>query len=443
MKDEGHVDISYPTVKITAIMDITSAGASVLAKVSDEGVSDVTERGIIWGTSEDINLDNAESKKADSAGFGEYTISLDGLAHSTTYYVKAYATNERGTSYSEARSFYTPFEGDAVNLSRNGTANCYIVPPVYSDYVFNASVKGNSNESVGEIASVEVLWETRNDPNPINVGDVIESVSLEGNNIFFRLPFEPKPGNALIAVKDAMGTILWSWHIWVVDFDPEETQQKYISGAIMMDRNLGALSVIPAESMSGDYGAYGLYYQWGRKDPAPLHGNIIPSDVVTWYNVPGYNTLDESIWNPTTFAADIDWNTSDKWSISKTMYDPCPYGWRVAEPGVWEGINNEIFTNCGNLYRIIPEPYSVPAAYCPMGGEYYSVWPGFNSFNDYGSWWTSSYSDRAVRIHWSDTFYWEHGMNSSFGLSVRCMKDIGTEKPGSGDDVIVDDEYEW
>ena len=27
--------------------------------------------------------------------------------------------------------------------------------------------------------------------------------------------------------------------------------------------------------------------------------------------------------------------------------------------------------------------------------------------------------------------------------SVRCMKDIWNDKPGSGDDYIVDDEYEW
>ena len=422
MKDEGHVDTSYPTVKITSISEVSSTGAKVTANVSDEGISAVTERGFVYGTAEDINVDNAD-KISVGSGSGEFTVDLTSLNHSTRYYVKAYARNERGVSYSKAMSFFTPYEGSAVNLSKDGTANCYIVPPVYSEYAFNASVKGNSDESVGSIAEAVVLWETRNTSTTIEKGDVIESVSFDGNNVHFFLPAEPVPGNALIAVKDALGTILWSWHIWVVDFDPVKNGQVYIGGSMMMDRNLGALSVIPAESMSGDYGAYGLYYQWGRKDPAPLHGNIIPSDVVTWYNVPGYNTLDESIWNPTTFAADIDWNTSDKWSISKTMYDPCPYGWRVAEPGVWEGINNEIFTNCGNLYRIIPEPYSVPAAYCPMGGEYYSVWPGFNSFNDYGSWWTSSYSDRAVRIHWSDTFYWEHGMNSSFGLSVRCMKD--------------------
>lgn len=441
MKDEGHVDISYPTVKVTSIKDITSAGASVLAKVSDEGISAVTERGIVWGTSEDINLENAESKKADSAGFGEFTISLDGLAHSTTYYVKAYATNERGTSYSEARSFYTPYEGDAVNLSRNGTANCYIVPPVYSDYVFNASVKGNSDESVGDIASVEVLWETCNTSTAIETGDVIESVSLEGNNIFFRLPFEPKPGNALIAVKDAMGTILWSWHIWVVDFDPEETQQKYISGAVMMDRNLGALNVI-----SGDVASFGLLYQWGRKDPfvgAGLYDGwqrafTAPSDAISYvYNDASTDTIEHAVKNPTIVYNDANWNgASDLWGIKKTKYDPCPAGWRVSEYNAWEGLAlSDVPSGL-----VIDEPYSVPTAYIPGAGR------------SEGDEYIHSIGDCAYIWLTERQSYMEIGrfyiyLNSWGGVdhlrSVRCMKDAGTGKPGNGDDYIVDDEYEW
>ena len=444
MKDEGHVDISYPTVKITSIKDISSVGASILAKVSDEGVSEVIERGIIWGTSEDINLENADRKTSDSAGFGEYTISLDGLSHSTRYYVRAYATNERGTSYSDVKSFYTPFEGDAVNLSRNGTANCYIVPVAYSDYIFNASVKGNSDESVGAIASAEVLWETRNTSSAIEVGDVIETVLLDGNNVRFRLPFDPVPGNAMIAVKDALGTILWSWHIWVVDFDPEETQCKYISGAVMMDRNLGALSIIPAESMSGDYGAYGLYYQWGRKDPIVSIGTIVPSDAIQLrqFEEQG-NSIEFTINNPTIVVDDINWNGDNTlWGVKKTIYDPCPYGWRVAEPTVWESISSGD-VSYQYSYVTIPEPYSVPAAYYPLAGR--SDW--INSYldwrDDYGLYRTTDSGNVMRMDRHNNNFYLYGSIYVDQRASVRCMKDIWNDKPGSGDDVIVDDEYGW
>ena len=67
-------------------------------------------------------------------------------------------------------------------------------------------------------------------------------------------------GNALIALCNADGDILWSWHIWFTD-DPRG-QEYYNNAGTMMDRNLGATSATP-----GDVGALGLLYQWGRKDP--------------------------------------------------------------------------------------------------------------------------------------------------------------------------------
>ena len=422
MKDEGYVDTSFPTVKITSITELSSTGAKVTANVSDEGISGVTERGIIYGTSEDITVDNAR-KLTLGNGSGEFTANITGLSHSTTYYVKAYARNERGISYSKVMSFFTPYEGSAVNLSKDGTANCYIVPPVYSEYAFKATVKGNSNESVGAISSAEVLWETRNTNNSIKEGDVIAEVSFDGANVHFMLPPNPVPGNALIAVKDALGTILWSWHIWVVDFDPVKNGQIYTSGNMMMDRNLGALSTIPGAD-SGDYGAYGLYYQWGRKDPSPWHGNIVPSDAMNWitdYN-PSYNSLESAIKYPTVFVAYVEWNNSSYWNTFKTMYDPCPAGWRVSEKSVWDGISNSNLTTVNSTYRIIPEPYSVPQAYYPMSGEFYTSWPGVNSFNDWCRMWISDYQT-TMAMHWSDRFEMYMNTYQGFGATVRCMKD--------------------
>lgn len=431
MKDEGYVDTSFPTVKITSITELSSTGAKVTANVSDEGISGVTERGIIYGTTEDITVDNAR-KLTLGNGAGEFAANITGLSHSTTYYVKAYARNERGISYSKVMSFFTPYEGSAVNLSKDGTANCYIVPPVYSEYAFKATVKGNSNESVGAISSAEVLWETRNTSNSIKVGDVIAEVSFDGANVHFMLPPNPAPGNALIAVKDALGTILWSWHIWVVDFDPVKTGQVYIGGNMMMDRNLGALSVIPAESMSGDYGAYGLYYQWGRKDPFAFRGVVVPSDAITFES--NYLlSIDPTIQNPTVVYGDTDWGVDENlWDIFKTKYDPCPVGWRVPDNTVWDGIYNEHFQNFPYTYRVIPEPYSVPEAYYPLGGICNSY--GIEFWNHYGRWWTSTRGQ-----HYNLHFESHADLGDSYvytSMSVRCMKDADfSVKTGSATNV--------
>lgn len=133
---------------------------------------------------------------------------------------------------------------DYKNLSDKGTANCYIVSAP-GTYGFNGTVKGNSNESVGNPVSAEVLWESFGTGTAPKVGDIINSVSIEKGTVFFSTPATLRNGNAVIAVKDNSGRIFWSWHIWVCEgYDPIATQQIYANNAgIMMDRNLGAFSV--------------------------------------------------------------------------------------------------------------------------------------------------------------------------------------------------------
>ena len=89
----------------------------------------------------------------------------------------------------------------ATALADDATsANCYIVtaPGVYK---FPA-VKGNTNESVGEIEDTEVLWETWNDTREVTKKSLIVATHYEGGYIYFQLPETFHPGNALIAAKD-------------------------------------------------------------------------------------------------------------------------------------------------------------------------------------------------------------------------------------------------
>ena len=146
-------------------------------------------------------------------------------------------------------------------------ANCYIISEA-GDYRIQA-VKGNSREPVGEVSAVEVLWETFGTDTAPQPGDLIAQVSYDSdkNTIAFSTGAEFLKGNAAIAAKDAEGTILWSWHIWMTD---KPKDQAYNNGAgTMMDRNLGATSATP-----GSVGALGLLYQWGRKDPFPGASSI-------------------------------------------------------------------------------------------------------------------------------------------------------------------------
>lgn len=250
-----------------------------------------------------------------------------------------------------------PEPDEVTDLSSSGTANCYIVSAAGS-YRFPA-VRGNSRETVGAVVSAEVLWETFGTDVAPAAGDLIPEVGTDGKQVSFRA--SDRKGNAVIAAKDADGNILWSWHIWMTD-RPEDQVYNNDAGT-MMDRNLGAVSAVP-----GDVGALGLLYQWGRKDPFLNSSSIAPGDVlvraestIAWPAAVDSDrntgTIAYAVAHPTTFIAcrqvdgnpdvqnNADWfytgnNSTDdtRWQTSKTIYDPCPPGYRVPDVSAGEGV---------------------------------------------------------------------------------------------------------
>ena len=244
-------------------------------------------------------------------------------------------------------------EGGAVDLSKDATANCYVVNAA-GDYKFKA-VKGNGSEAVAA-AAAEILWETFNNGDDVAANSVIAEVGVADGYITFSTPETLQPGNALIAAKDASGKILWSWHIWIPE-TPFTADTFGISSKKIMSRNLGALvdAVIPAEG-TVDVRSAGLYYQWGRKDPFVGYKWGKNSIEVKVSGASGRNmekasaaiTLEESIAAPTTIVAfKGDWlatvdNTLWGLDAGKTIYDPCPAGYRVpaynTEDPMWQKV---------------------------------------------------------------------------------------------------------
>ena len=93
------------TVSTIAPSSITDTTAVVGGKVSTDGFSAITARGICWSTS--VNPMISGNKTIDSLGVGSFTSILKGLIPNTTYYVRAYATNSLGTAYGNEVSFAT------------------------------------------------------------------------------------------------------------------------------------------------------------------------------------------------------------------------------------------------------------------------------------------------------------------------------------------------
>jgi len=95
-----------PTVSTTAISNIYASTAASGADVTGDGGSPITAVGICWSTSTGPTIALPTSTYV-GASLGTFVSNLFGLLPTTTYYVRAYATNANGTSYGAELSFTT------------------------------------------------------------------------------------------------------------------------------------------------------------------------------------------------------------------------------------------------------------------------------------------------------------------------------------------------
>ena len=98
-------DIELPSVTTAEIIDITPTSAVCSSTVRHDGFTDVTARGVCWSTNPNPTLE--DSHTIDGTGMGDFVSNLNGLEPTTTYHVRAYATNSVGTCYGEDIIFTT------------------------------------------------------------------------------------------------------------------------------------------------------------------------------------------------------------------------------------------------------------------------------------------------------------------------------------------------
>jgi hypothetical protein len=114
-----YIVATTPTVEVASVSDITKFTASCGGEVTNDGGASVTARGVCWGTSRGPIL-GVDNFTVDGDGEGAFTSAITGLDANTRYYVRSYATNSVGTSYSN------------FNLSPEFTTQNYVAPTIVS-----------------------------------------------------------------------------------------------------------------------------------------------------------------------------------------------------------------------------------------------------------------------------------------------------------------------
>lgn len=120
----------------------------------------------------------------------------------------------------------------AADLSAGGIANCYIAPQKDTRYKFRATAKGNDASQTISPAGALLVWQSAK--------NLINYIAYDNGYIMFSTSATDSYGNGVIAAVDEDDNILWSWHVWFADYDPESSAQTYSNSLVFMDRNLGA-----------------------------------------------------------------------------------------------------------------------------------------------------------------------------------------------------------
>jgi uncharacterized protein (TIGR02145 family) len=96
---------TLPTVTTTSVTNISQTMAKTGGEVTSSSDASITARGVCWNTTGNPTI--ADNKISNGTGTGNWTSELTELQTNTTYYIRAYATNIKGTTYGEQITFTT------------------------------------------------------------------------------------------------------------------------------------------------------------------------------------------------------------------------------------------------------------------------------------------------------------------------------------------------
>ena len=152
-----NTEMTIPAVTTTPATNVSYTSATVGGNVTDNGGTNVTERGICYSTS--ANPTTADTKVTNGSGLGQFTCNLTDLKDGTTYYARAYAINAKGTAYGEEVSFTTKIKTIATVATTPATNVSYT----------SATVGGNVTDDGGaSVTERGICYSTSANPTTSN-----------------------------------------------------------------------------------------------------------------------------------------------------------------------------------------------------------------------------------------------------------------------------------
>jgi uncharacterized protein (TIGR02145 family) len=435
---EAAISITDPTVITTTVTEICFFSAQSGGEVSDDGGANVTARGIVWGIQQNPSIDSNTGITYNGTGTGTFTSIMENLSPETTYYIRAYATNNKGTAYGQQLSF-TTLSLPAPVLPTVFTTDVLNITPTTATAGGNVSDNGND-----EITARGVVWSISENPTiDNNDGFTIEGQGIGefSSNLFNLTPVTTYylKAYATNSVGTAYGeqisftTLQQTGTGSVVDIDGNVYQTVIIGNQEWMASNLKVTKYNNSDPIitglnnsqwsSTTTGAYAVY----------AHGSVT-----------GIDSEQQMI--------DLYGNLYNWFAVT----DPrglCPTGWRVPD-------HNDV-TQLGNAIGGLASPNGNKLKSCrqvdsPLGGECNTTqhprWnadPTHYGTNDYGfsalpaglrsdagsysvlglfgTWWSTTPTSTYAANRWGVIFNEGNVVVQSYakpgGMSVRCVRE--------------------
>ena len=400
---------TVPELTTVAVSEIGLNSAKAGGTIITDGGADITEKGVCWGTAAEPTV--AGSKTSDGTGSDSFVSNIVGLAEGTTYYVRAYATNEAGTAYGNELTFTTNEVTGAVLTTTEAT----------SITSTTATAGGNITDAGGgTITARGICWGTA--PNPTIAGNKTtngsgtgsftgnltgltdgtmyyyrayatnSSATTYGQELSFMTPVTDVEGNMYKTV--IIGTEVWmAENLKVTEFN-DGSEITHVSEAVDWIVLNGAAYCWFNNDSAYNAPLYGALYNWYAASAT----NICPTG---WHVATDadFSALEVALGLP---QADVDiwgWRGTDHGSKMKSTI-----GWNAGE----NGTNTSGFTALPGGYRFYTDGT-------------------FQGQNTYEYFWTATEHDADRgwyrRLDGSNAAVYKASTDKRAGKAIRCIKD--------------------
>jgi uncharacterized protein (TIGR02145 family) len=383
-----------PILTTSEIIDITYTTATCGGIISDEGSGVVIARGVCWSTGIRPTIDDFVT--SDGSGAGSFISNMDGLNEATTYYVRAYATNNAGTGY-----------GNELSFTTSQVLPATLTTSSISSITLSSAISGGNitDDGGGLITARGICWSSSLGPtisdthteDGIGIGSFTSNLTglaagtvyyvrsyatnsagtAYGNQIVFTTSIEDNEGNIYYTIK--IGT-----QVWMAE---NIKATKYNDGTdipLVTDNYLWAALTTPA-------------YCWYNND---LTNKNIYGALYNWFTV-NTGKLCPSGWHIPTHV---------EWGMLATYVGVSLAGGKLKEAGLshWQSPNSDGTNESG--FTALPGGYRFND-----DGTFYDL--GYT-----GSWW-SSFEGVSYQMYYNrNDLYWFWAIKA-YGFSVRCLKD--------------------